>query len=378
MRIEIHDLESLAAHLRQHRGLDGVVCQSLDLASVAEQLRAVSAAGALFLGCHVDDQTKLHLVETGGLLFPRLPDLPYDPYRSQLYSLDELMAGYRPGVAGSFLSDTRDSAIYRHFSHYREIKPSSILETLAQRLHDHSIDNALEDLLREHSDVAAIMGGHSLTRDQPSYRAVAEIGRGLTRAGFLVVTGGGPGAMEAGNLGAWLAGYPDEALDRALDLLGVELSFRTAEYLEAGFRVVEEFPRGSSSLAVPTWFYGHEPTNQFSTHIAKYFANSLREDGLLAIANRGVVYAPGSAGTVQEIFMDATQNHYGTFRWVSPMVLFDRQYWTATLPAYGLLRTLAGERQYGHSITVSDSPGEVVDYLLEHPPVEFQRKPAQH
>ncbi len=372
MHTEIHDIETLAAYLRQHATLDGVVCQSLDLTSIGEELRSVTAAGALFLGCLLDDRSKLHLVESGALLFPRLPDLPYNPYRSHLYSLDELMAGYRPGVAQSFLTDTRDSAIYRHFSHHRTLKPSSILETLAQRLHDHSIDNALEDLLRDQPNVAAIMGGHSLQRDEPSFRAVAEIGRGLTRAGFLVVTGGGPGAMEAGNLGAWLAGYPDEALDRALDILRAETSFRAEGYLEAGFRVVESFPQGSDSLAIPTWFYGHEPTNQFATHIAKYFANSLREDGLLAIANRGVIYAPGSAGTVQEIFMDATQNHYGTFRWVSPMVLFDRHYWTTSLPAYPLLKILAAERQYGALITVSDSPSEIVAYLLAHPPVEFE------
>ena len=35
--------------------------------------------------------------------------------------------------------------------------------------------------------------------------------------------------------------------------------------------------------------------------MAKYFSNSLREDGLLAIATHGVVYAPGSAGTTQDV-----------------------------------------------------------------------------
>lgn len=373
MHIEIHDPATLRDHLRRYATLDGVVCQSMNLAPFADDLQAISAAGALFLGCQLDDRTKVHLMETGALLFPRLPDLPYDPYRSHLYTLDELMDGFQPGVSGSFLADTRDSLIYRHFSHHRERKPSSILETLAQRLHDHSIDNALEDLLREHADVAAIMGGHSMTRDQPAFRDVAEIGRGLARAGFLVVTGGGPGAMEAGNLGAWLANYPDEALARALEMLQVQTSFRATGYLEAGLSVQEAFPRGATSLAVPTWFYGHEPTNQFATHIAKYFANSLREDGLLAIANRGVVYAPGSAGTVQEIFMDATQNHYGTFRWVSPMVLFGRRYWKESLPAYPLLQALAGGRQYSHLLTVSDSPEQVVDYLCQHPPVEYKK-----
>ena len=51
------------------------------------------------------------------------------------------------------------------------------------------------------------------------------------------------------------------------------------------------------SLAVPTWFYGHEPSNLFASHIAKYFSNSIREDTLLAVALYGIVFAPGSAGT---------------------------------------------------------------------------------
>jgi hypothetical protein len=77
---------------------------------------------------------------------------------------------------------------------------------------------------------------------------------------------------------------------------------------------------GASSVGIPTWFYGHEPINVFPTHHAKYFSNSVREEGLLAIAKHGVIYAPGSAGTIQEIFQDAAQNHYGTYTEVSPMV----------------------------------------------------------
>ena len=41
--------------------------------------------------------------------------------------------------------------------------------------------------------------------------------------------------------------------------------------------------------------------------------------GLLAIAKHGVIYAPGSAGTIQEIFQDAAQNHYSSFGPPSPM-----------------------------------------------------------
>ena len=47
------------------------------------------------------------------------------------------------------------------------------------------------------------------------------------------------------------------------------------------------WPDGGESLGVPTWVYVDEPTTGFATHIAKYFTNSIREDGLLAIARSG-------------------------------------------------------------------------------------------
>jgi len=64
--------------------------------------------------------------------------------------------------------------------------------------------------------------------------------------------------------------------------------------------------------------YGHEPPNLFSFHIAKYFYNSLREDGLVTISNAGLIFAKGNAGTVQEIFQDTTLVYYREDKiWVS-------------------------------------------------------------
>ena len=63
------------------------------------------------------------------------------------------------------------------------------------------------------------MGGHALLRTDSTYRAAVELGARLTEAGRTVLTGGGPGAMEAANLGAYLSPWPD-ALDEALDDLG--------------------------------------------------------------------------------------------------------------------------------------------------------------
>jgi predicted Rossmann-fold nucleotide-binding protein len=122
-------------------------------------------------------------------------------------------------------------------------------------------------------------------------------------------------------------------------------------------------------LAIPTWFYGHEPSNLFGTHIAKYFSNSLREDGLLAIALHGIVYAPGSAGTHQEIFQDAAQNHYTTFRYVSPMVFLGVQHWEEEKGLFGLLQRLAAGKPYAELLHLTDDPTDAVAWIVDHPPI---------
>jgi len=139
-------------------------------------------------------------------------------------------------------------------------------------------------------------------------------------------------------------------------------------YVDRAYAVRERFADRAESLAIPTWFYGHEPSNLFSTHVAKYFANSIREDGLLAIATYGVVYAPGSAGTIQEVFMDAAQNHYETFGPASPMVFLDETYWTETKPVYPLLQTLAEGTPYADRLTLTDDVRTVLDAITAHAP----------
>ena len=360
---EIHSLAEFDAQLASGGALDGVVVQGVDLSDRTDALLAATCAGATFLGANLSDAALRHVHDAGAVVFPGLPDLPFDPYRPHLYDQAELLDGWRPGVD---FGHARDSVIYRWADQHPRGTHLPVIDALARRLHDHAIDDALRDHLDQHPDVVAVMGGHNLTRGDSIYRAITELGRALARAGLHVATGGGPGAMEAANLGAWLAPHPDDALTDAIEILQEAPVFEdTDPYLSAGARVTAAWPDGGSSLALPTWFYGHEPTNQFATHIAKYFANSIREDGLLAIATRGVVFAPGSAGTVQEIFQDATQNHYEVFDTVSPMVLFGVGYWTDTLPALALLQKLAGERRYAPLVAAADTADEVVALIVD-------------
>src|SRR3954468_7452284 len=145
-------------------------------------------------------------VEAGSRLL-EIPDgIPYDPFRTSLYTRDELMG------------DGLDARIERYVLEHGFRAPAAP-EALAQRLHDHAIDTALAKFLCVEGDprrVVGIMGSAVTPRDDPWYRAAAELGRLAARAGYLVASGGGPGIMEAANLGAFLAPHHDAALDDAI------------------------------------------------------------------------------------------------------------------------------------------------------------------
>jgi len=76
-----------------------------------------------------------------------------------------------------------------------------------------------------------------------------------------------------------------------------------------------------------------------------------------------VVFAPGSAGTIQEIFQDAAQNHYKSFGIASPMVFMDVEFWTAQKPVYPLLKQLADGREYGDLLSAFDDFDDIVAFI---------------
>ncbi|HAF10435.1 MAG TPA: hypothetical protein DCK98_10205 [Chloroflexi bacterium] len=215
------------------------------------------------------------------------------------------------------------------------------------------------------------MGGHSTPRDDPQYALVADLGWRLGRAGFDVATGGGPGLMEAANLGAYLSTYADRgALDRALALLKQAPAFESnhARYIEATRRVLADLPNGADSLGLPTWVYPDEPVNLFSSHIAKYFSNSMREEGLIAIGSHGVVVASDTPGTLREVFQAAEQNSYWVGDRRSPMVLLGPQ----GSSSFELLLAYARRDGYAELVRWFEDPGEVVDFIVRTPPLTRQ------
>ena len=166
--LEIETLAAFDAHVRRARNLNGWFVQSLDLTERVEALLSLDPRGAVFLGCQFSPAVEAHLRRAGALIFPRLPDLPFDPYRAGLYDAVELY-----GSARSY-RDSRDAAIY---AWARSAKARSLAGALGTTLHDHAITDALDDATEtiDPRRVVGIMGGHALLRTDPAYAAAARL-----------------------------------------------------------------------------------------------------------------------------------------------------------------------------------------------------------
>jgi predicted Rossmann-fold nucleotide-binding protein len=348
--LEIESLAAFDTHLGETSSLAGWFVQSVDLRDRGPALRTVDPQGAIFLGCPLDDDTQAWLAAHGALLFPAVPDVPFDAYRPRLYDPDELLGG-------PTYDRTLDATVY---AWSRARRREELGATLAVALHDHAIGEALDDLLADvdPATVVGVMGGHALLRGEEGYLDAARLGRRLARDGRTVLTGGGPGAMEAANLGAYLQHRPDDDLDAAVAALAAVPSFRPSvdAWVRQGLEVRARYAgRPGVSIGIPTWFYGHEPPNPFATSIAKYFGNALREDSLLHRCRGGIVVLPGAAGTVQEIFQAATENYYAAaLDQIAPIWLVGHRYWTEQLPAWPLLQQLAVERPMAGAVHLVD------------------------
>lgn len=274
------------------------------------------------------------------------PDIPpFDPERSTLYTPEDLLTGYSSVPKDN---ESLDWKIYKYFGYDDKNKVNKYIPLLdqlrLQRQHDAGMEFAVNEFFKVDVDgiptnkrVVSIMGSHSRYRSDKWYKSVARLAYALSKADYFVVSGGGPGLMEAAHLGAYMArNYSSKDLETALDMLDMSATnekpqrcdrnkkqYEMCDFWSNALEVTRRFKNGGESLGIPTWFYGHEGANAFSLHVAKFFSNALREEKLSSVGSHGVIFAPGGPGTAQEVFMDAAQNAYHSYNSMSPMVFFN-------------------------------------------------------
>ena len=361
---EIELLERFVDLLKTKKTFEKYAFQTIDFSNIGEEFKKCDFKECLFFGC-MFPEGQIERLWKNNYVFPAF-DLPFNVYPSRLYDASVLYEKYETGKPETY-TETYDYQVYQHFMKYgKEEAPIKI--ALAQRIHDHGITDALYDFLSgyEEKKVVAIMGGHGIRRDSDAYKKVALLSKKLCELGYLMISGGGPGSMEAAHLGVWFAGKDDDELTNALLLLKRAPDFKHQLWLDVAMEVMYKYPRNKKyeSLGIPTWYFGHEPATPFASKIAKYFANSVREDGLLTIAKGGIIFTPGSAGTMQEIFQEATQNHYKIFGYASPMIFYGKDYWENEVPVIPFFKNLITKGKYQNLLlSCFDSDYEIIDEL---------------
>ena len=213
--LEVESLDSFDRLVKAGvRTMHGWHAQSLDLRGRAAPLRTMDAQGAIFLGCTFDDGVEDTLRGRGALIFPRMESVPFNPYRGQLYTPQELYSGppgeptkprWTPGSTSGASGPGSGTGWTPRWP---------------RRCMTMSIGDALDELVRSElggRSMVGVMGGHTAHRGTPAFTEAAVAGRLLARSGRVVATGGGPGAMEAANMGAYLSELPDADFHVALD-----------------------------------------------------------------------------------------------------------------------------------------------------------------
>jgi uncharacterized protein (TIGR00730 family) len=172
-----------------------------------------------------------------------------------------------------------------------------------------------------------IFGSARVGEEHPAYRLARKAGRLFAEAGFAVVTGGGPGVMEAANRGAREGG-------------GVSVGF---------------------NIELP-----HEQRSNDFLDVELTFNHLYARKTMLVKAAEGFVLCPGGFGTLDELFEALTLIQTGKVLHF-PVVLIGRDYWGGLLDwieegprAEGMI-----SREDEELLFVTDDPAEAVQIVLD-------------
>ncbi len=171
-----------------------------------------------------------------------------------------------------------------------------------------------------------IFGSARVDDDDPMYAAAVQTARLLAEAGFVIITGGGPGIMEAGNRGA------QEGGDRSIGL-NIELPFEQ----------------------------GVNPYVETAVEFRYFF---VRKTMFVKYAHAFVIF-PGGFGTMDELFESLTLIQTGKIK-NFPVILFGSAFWQGLLD--WLRTTMLAEGKISPAdldlMIVTDSPQEVRDLIF--------------
>jgi uncharacterized protein (TIGR00730 family) len=183
------------------------------------------------------------------------------------------------------------------------------------------------DNLSDVRDGVSIFGSARTLPDDPHYKAAVETARLLAKAGIPVITGGGPGIMEAANRGA------------------IE-----AKGLSIGCNIELPFEQGSNAYLSRSLNF-------------KFFF--VRKTMFVKYATAFIVF-PGGYGTMDELFEALTLIQTGKVK-DFPVILFGKEYWSGLVD--WLTRIVAGERKIDPKdlklFRVTDDPAEVTRIVIE-------------
>ena len=238
--LEIEELDALRQLLSRTEVVRRYAFQAVNFEKSGFPVENYRFEDCLFMGCIIPPRMYYAMNEQC-IVLPRVK-MPYKVFPNKLYNARTLYLHYKPGEHETFYT-CYDTICYERYMALGK-ETSDIKETLCRVLHDHSIGNALDQFITHYDpkDVVAVMGGHAVKRTDPSYKQIVQISKRLTEIGKLMVSGGGPGAMEAVHLGAWLAGRDDAAVEDALQIMSICPTFRDAGWLTSAFEVMKKYP----------------------------------------------------------------------------------------------------------------------------------------